>query len=110
MPQAPNMPSKLSKALAVLVVILVITSSFLAYYVIQQQKAIANQHAEIQEISARLSSAEAANAKLDLKTRELRSQLAVLRVALQQTTNIRLDASGAVISRKGSKSDGIVLR
>lgn len=104
------MPSKLSKAIAVLVVILVITSSFLTYYVVQQQKAIANQHGEIQEISARLSSTEAANARLDMQIRELRNQLAVLRVALQQTTNIRFDASGAVITRKGSRADGIEFR
>lgn len=42
--------------------------------------------------------------------RELKGQLAVIRVALQQTTNIRIDTSGAIITRKGTKSNGIELR
>lgn len=118
------MSSTISKAFAALLMILLIATSLLVYYSVQQQKEIANQYIQTQEIKARLStleatnqelnlrlsSAEAAHLKLETQTREFKNQLAIVRVALQQSNDIQLDSSGAIITRKGSKSDGIELR
>ncbi len=104
------MPSTLSKILASVVALLVFAVIALGYYLNLANGQIVQQGNEIRALSQRAASAEAAISKSDLATRELRTQLSVLRVALQQSTNIKIDASGAVITKKGAKSDGIELR
>jgi uncharacterized protein HemX len=65
---------------------------------------------QIAESNQRLEQLASQATQSDANYKEAKGQLAVLRVALQQTTDIKIDSSGALITRKGSKSNGIELR
>lgn len=98
------------KFLGGLVAVLFCGVAALGYYLYEATKAADRQRAELSALSQRLDVAASNIVKLESATRDLRMQLSVVRVALQQSTNVRVDQSGAIITKKGSKSDGIELR
>lgn len=51
-----------------------------------------------------------ASAAYDRSHRDLMTQVAAVRVAIQQSSSIRFDKSGAVVTKKGQPNDGIELR
>lgn len=104
------MQSTFSKMLVGFITLLVIASAALCYYLIEANKRITQQSLEITAANQSLKSAESAIVKLESSSRDFRNQLSILRVAMQQSTNIRIDSSGALITKKGSKPDGIELR
>lgn len=104
------MPSTLSKFLAGVVFLLVCAVGVLAYYLQAANKLIAQHEARVTQLQQEQQAAAEAIAKLDFSSRELRTQLSVVRVALQQSTSIRVDASGAIITKRGTRPDGIELR
>jgi hypothetical protein len=104
------MPNTRSTSVGFVIGILIAAVIALAYYLNLANQNLTRQGLEIGALAQRVTSVEAAITKSDLNARELRTQISVLRVALQQSTNIRVDASGALITRKSTKSDGIELR
>lgn len=104
------MPSTLSKVLAGIVFVLVCITGVLCYYLLEANKRLASLESKTAQLQQNLQGATASITKLEGSNRELRTQLSVIRVALQQSTNIRIDASGAIITKKGTKPDGIELR
>lgn len=104
------MPSTLSKILAGIVFVLACAASVLGYYLLEANKRLASLESQTAQLQQSLQGATASITKLEASSRELRTQLSVIRVALQQSTNIRVDASGAIITKKGTRPDGIELR
>ena len=82
----------------------------LGYFLVDAHKTLAANGTEIFNLGQSLDSTRKSLAIVESVSKEHRNQLAILRVALAQSSNIKIDKSGAIITRKGSKSDGIELR
>lgn len=102
------------RAFVITTVLLSLLLAFCGFFIYDERQNLAHLESRLAVANTRLDEANRSIAQIESSTaqanRELKGQLAVVRVALQQATNIRIDASGAVITRKGTKSNGIELR
>lgn len=101
-------------AFAFVSIVLIALLALCGYFTLQHVQSLALQRSQIAELNQRLEtigrSVDEIGSSTTQANRELKEQLSVIRVALQQSTNIQIDKTGAIITRKGIKSKGIELR
>lgn len=88
----------------------IVSIATLGYFLVDAHKKLTANGTEISNLSLSLESTRRSLESVESASKEHKNQLAILRVALAQSSNVKLDKSGAIVTRKGSKSDGIVLR
>ena len=82
----------------------------LTFFLVDAHKKLNAQGTEIVSLTHSLEATRLSLANVEAADKDLKNRVAVLSVALQQFTNIRFDASGAIITRKGTRSDSVELR
>ena len=82
----------------------------LTFFLVDAHKKLNAQGTEIVSLTHSLEATRLSLANVEAADKDLKNRVAVLSVALQQFTNIRFDPSGAIITRKGTRSDSVELR
>lgn len=109
-PVQPRQLGVLAKLLGTVAALCFIAVGVLSYFLVAAHNQLRQQRIEIADLERNLALTQHTLESVGLATRDLKNQVAVLRVALQQSANITIEKSGAIITKKGSKPDGIELR